>query len=521
MVAPTTLGIGAGSEPALQSEISRLAANMNNAPGGGKTSLKNSSAQVNVKIKGLSQPEQHGETKKKDKADTADDYAKCLLFPYENAVRVPTAYSNKSSLLRSRRTFVIDSNALGSSGNFAFFVQPKLGDPSSPDRFQVGLLKSPSEDTDLSNPASYIDVDTSGSSLSMDPNARWITQGTQGLIAIRNGDGVVDPNSPLSNYAQIRNGNRALDFALQYEVLPPPMGEGGNIIRIPPGAYLVSFALSSAGSSVNAPYALRVLNSDRVTFADATNVYIIGDFTDSSIAWLVRVNPGQSLWLAPVVQPTSVDNWRMAIAPSCSPAQAWSMEYGLTEAIRPVGLSVLTTNLLPDMTAGGLIESALLSELAMDKVMNPSQWLTPTGLASLGEHYRGNLKRGNYTWWRPFQVDELKFRSIDEHNKFEYPLILVRGNVPKPSDLMAGQGIVAVTVEFVYEIMQNTQMLERKSSFGTTQKLEEALGLLSKVGSSTSNDSHGNLLKKVNHAVDTGVKLAPMLTALGETFGWI
>lgn len=440
-----------------------------------------------------------------------------MISPYDHATRIPTAYSNKSSLLKTRRTFDVSVSDLSAEREFAFFVQPKLGDPSSPSKYQVGLVNLSIVNPDLTEPSSYRKFDNTGSSLPLDPNSPWITQGAPKAIGV-SAQPVTSQFYPLRGMTDWTPSGRRFTYGAN-----PTQQDGtgpnvdNSLLTVPPGSYLtIVRTTTSAVSTTVQPARLKIvagrddpttgtvelLQSDVVGHTNQENVYAV-EITDFD-KLAVTKNLTETANLSTLV---------IIMVPLCSPNIAWSSDYGLTEMVRPVGMSVLTTCVLSNMYAGGQIQQAMLTGSSYDKLFGVN-WLGPTGFNNIEGYFTGNLSEGGYQWWRPCSVEDIQFKSVSDANAYEYPVMLVKGKAPPVPGESANAVICQVTVEFVYEILQNSQLLERKRTVGSTELYESALRAIQGVPYASENPKHSSLLKQVNQVLDTGAKLLPFLSFL-------
>lgn len=480
--------------------------------------LRSSSATLpTVKAKGLAL----------NQVDAADEYAKCLISPYDHATRVPTAYSNQSSLLKTRRTFDVSVGDLSAGREFAFFVQPKLGDPSSPACYQIGLVNMSLENPDLTESSSYRKYDQTGSSLPLDPNSPWITQGTPKAIGIRNSGAAfssqVYPLRGATNWnIPVAGGQVPLTYGATWSQADGQEGGVGcSLLTVPPGSYLYTVRTVTSAVSITAipyPPSLRRGNIMDASVGTTTLLYsTAAGHTQQVAQYAMNITEFDKIVLLKAATETAnVTDMIITMVPLCSPGVSWSSDFGLTEAIRPVGMSVLTTCLMSKMYAGGQIQSAMLTGSSKDKIFS-GNWLGPTGFNNIEGYFTGNFDEGNYMWWRPFSPEDIQFKGIAQANQYEYPTMLVKGKIPPVPGELASAVLCQVTVEFVYEILQNTQLLERKKVVGSTELYESSLRAVQRIPYASENPKHSDLLKKVNKVLDTGAKVLPILRELG---GW-
>lgn len=451
---------------------------------------------------------------KKEHQLDAEEYARCLVSPYDHATRIPTAYANKSSLLRTKRTFAITGEQLSAQREFAFFVQPKLGDPSRPDRFQVGLINMSLPQRNLNDVSSYVQYDDTGKSLALDPNSPWITQGIPRALGLRNAT-VTTQTNPLQGALPWEPSGKKFTYGMpgmRFQALPTA---AGSRLTINAGTYLATVRSTSA----SAPSVLQHLNLSRVLPDGSYSASGITLLMDNGVAasveqfsqWAITIHEGEYLRVYSRDTAVNLQSFILDLVPLTSPAVAWSPDYGLCETVRPVGMSVLSTCALPPLTAGGIIQSAMLVGASGDKVFDGT-WLEANGFSDVDGYFSGPLETGNYMWWRPMQEADLNFRNVGDANAHQYPQMLIKGFVA--SDVAPSATVMSITIEFVYEIQHNSQLLDRKKRTGSTVVYESALTAISNVPYASENPEHSSLLKQVNRILDTGSRLIPFFTAM-------
>lgn len=450
----------------------------------------------------------------------AAQYAKCLLFPYNNACRIPTAHSNKSSLIRSKRTFHVEvggTEAGAFAGRFAFFVQPKLGDAGNPVSYQIGYVNMLDGGvTTLNDAAAYITGPNDDKSLTIDPNSPWVTQPPPSALGL-SVTGVTATQLPLSG-ATPWIPNAALGpitFNQSYQLYD---GVGTwatqSILRIKPGSYLLSVATStSAVATVDAPMSVVISagngtdkNVGVLTLLSSTGL----NHTTQVQLYSLLVTESDAIRFG-VVAANTITSARIILTPLCSPNYNWSANYGMTEMVRPVACSVLATCVLPSWKNGGLIASSLLPPGSQDKIMGSTDWLDLEKFTSANEYHRGELKHGSYVWWKPSGYSDTAFKTIEDSNAYQFPMMAFCGYTAEKEQRMT---VLEVTVESVFEILQNTQLLDSKNEVGSTDTYERSLRGVARLNSATENPKHSTLLQDIGNIMSEGAKFLPLLSMI-------
>lgn len=464
---------------------------------------------------------------------SATNYAKCLLSPYEHACRIPTVFDNKSSLLKTKRTFSIRlKKDAAEARKFAFFVQPKLGRPDNPSSFQVGMVDfSNSAAPPLDTADSYVKFDSSGQSLTMDPNTPWITQPKPSAFGIATtpttGGLLRDPKDwGISNGAT--GELDTFTYGARWHVRPGSTQDTDALV-IPPGSYFM-VVRGTVGTPVEHARACQIqvvggANDDDVGKIRelSNNGFPTGGTVKPTAYYSLEITERDSIRFStnPGVAAPNLSELLIIILPLNSPRIAFNANYGIAEMVRPVGMSVLTTCVLPQLVAGGTIYSTRLAGGSMDKVLSGS-WLEDNGFGSFNDYFRGNLAEGNYTWWAPSCLDDTQFYDVQSGNAREYPMILVKGTVPTGITYDATSGwsdvICLVTVEFVYEILQNTQLLDVKRLIGDVNDWSHGIKAVAGIPAFSENPKHSQLLRRVENVLSEGAKFIPLISQIAAGF---
>jgi len=462
-------------------------------------------------------------------SELAERYAKCLVFPYDNACGLPDNALSQSHVFRTRKTFTVsvpNTEASGAGrGRFAFFVQPKLGDPADPQKFKIGRVNfSNGIPINLQNPSVYDSLSAQATSLAVDPNAPVLTQPSPFAIAIRNtsvpaypappfqGGGDWNPSANLPfTYNSTYSLADGIDTWSSYSILRP--GFSGSCMIV-----VYTKTNNTAASSRPVELSLAKVNSTDTTLGVLVPIFSEGTGEKVQAAsYALALTPGDALRFKTVNSTDSLSSIWVTVTPLWTPNYALDMNYGMIEKIRPVGLSVLTTSIASSLTNGGTISATLTPGAALDKVFTtPGVWLRSEDMSYWNTYYTGDLKQGSYVWWKPADDLDRQFRSVEEMNAYQYPVILVSGQVS--SDALASGSAtltpIQVTVEFVYEISQNTQLFPDTRQVGSSAAVTLASKAVHKLTNLTENPKHSTLLSDVAKVIDSGAKFLPFLMSI-------
>jgi len=457
----------------------------------------------------------------------AEKYAKCLIFPYDNYTFIPDSNLARSSLFRTKRTFTVnvpvDPAAGDAAGHFAFFVQPKLGDAGDPKQFQVGVLNlNTGYPKNLWDPANYVLRPNPVTTLPLDTNSSILTQPRPSCAAVN----VPIPQTtgpPLVGWVDYQPvAGKQFSFNSNLDIYSGSgTWQNDSIMKIASGSYLLVVSTETVGAAtVAAPLTVTIsatgpndfpgsstlLNSEGLGVTKQTQIYSIAVTPNDSI----RFSRATAL---PADVPTKIV---IFVTPLFSPNYNLTEDYGMIERIRPVGLSVLTSCVMSQVKASGTIASTLTQPGQADKIFGSgaSYWANVDGICSMDEYFRGPLAKGSYTWWKPAGPLDRDFYTVEEHNAREYPMILVAGNLGDIDGVGVSEAPIQVTVEFVYEVCQNTQLFEERHFTGSQVLVDAAMQGVGRLSSMTENPEHSSLLGDIANIMEQGSKFLPLLAFL-------
>lgn len=447
--------------------------------------------------------------------------ADCYVSPYDHPCRLPTVYQNESSLFNTRTTFEVTVPSTGTgAGHFAFFVQPKLGDPSDPKSLKIGLINFESGlVTDTTQLSAYSNV----SELAMDPNTVALTQSTNRIYGMNaTTPSLADPLAGVAGPFPSSNGTPvAYGMELNHTaVVDATFPQGGySRIIVPPGSYDVfiqSKFTTAPTTGVNA-INLGVYDSKGVQLTGQSetifsgNINLVGGDLQATSLYGVNVPSGYHVRLWTKAGPTAVDNNRIIFQTAVLPNVAWDSNDGIAESVRPVALSVLSSCRASTISDGGDLITMFTTRDMYDKVFTNSavNWTIPDGMTKMSGWMRTKVRDGSYCWWAPSCQEDTFFRSVQDANQYEYPMIMVcgktDGNTSSP---------LSVTVDFVYEVLHQSQLFERKHQLGSTRVYEEALKAVGQMQHISENRKHGGFLTDVARVIGAAAPFAPLLAGL-------
>lgn len=440
-------------------------------------------------------------------------YAKCMVSPFDDACRLPGAYGNQSSLMRTRRNFDIKVPLTGgAAGRFAFFVQPKIGAPDMPEHFQIGLVDySKGVPTDLKSLNAY--QQPPGDDLRVDPNSVYITQKAASI-----GRWAAHPAQPydiattdfLTDLQAWSHDGAKLDynFSLGKDVVT-------QLFTIPTGTWLLTIHCTSKNGinfSTPVPIALKsvdTVGTDTTAYSiKALNIeYSVGQrYTNSD--YVIKAGPNTRFGIVNQLgTDDKLNNYRLTFSPCSSPNYLWSSDNGIVESIRPVGCTVLATYMGSTLENAGTIVAGLSTMESFDKifkVIDGSRWDNGTKMTGMSyDAKRYSIRKGAFVWWKPNDKSHTEFVNPEKHLDMEYPVILVAGEGPKKDEVC-----LTVQVEFCYEVIQNSQLFPKKMQYGNTSIVENVVSRVASITSVSENPNHTKVMKDVANILDSGARFA-------------
>lgn len=455
--------------------------------------------------------------------DKAKFYALCLALPSVYQSKIPDGYRRKTAKYHSHRVFEIKAN---SAGQFAFCVQPKIGNFDNPFHFNVALclpdaLLNP-QDYDFTSVSAYeAFVGAADSDLRVDPNYTALTAELPSFthfVSAAAGTG----DKPFSDSAGISalsyNSHIAYDVVGGFSTFTFP--KGNYYIQLMAFTTNVSTASGSSWNITNTGGSWTNELSEIVTGTTPaitrTTVGILYNATSDTLNRLtIRLNG------AAVTTATA----QMVAATILPNNTAHSVNSGLVGSIRPCAMSVLTSYNGPLLQNGGQIAGALvpgeelLSNFFTNAADDPGAFRSWQTIASLNEANTDNpLNLGNYTTWRQDDVTDFEFFSPSRSSQMEYQGIVVAGTWNPGSDPIDTDAVIArVEIDIVYEIRTEKTLLPKDSYIGSQQCIDYANQYLAGLPISSENKIHMDTFKKwfgyVSKAAKVFTEVAPFILA--------
>lgn len=450
------------------------------------------------------------------------DLARCWLSPYQHATRLPTAYGNKSALFHSYQRFEVPIPQTGTAqGRFAYFVQPKLGDPSSPTGFKIGLVDfSSGFPSNLSSPDAYV-RQVGQNYLPMDPNTQPLTQTTSKVLGLSI-NAVPDLADPLATATVSTVQGTPVIYGLDYIYRPVvdaayPQG-GYDVWVLNPGSYSLNVYSKWVGLPATGEQPLNfeiyqgaVHIADAVKSSTSIREELIGGGYAGNGNYFFTLAEGQHMRVSVKAGITQLTYCRIRLNSCSIPGVAWNANNGLTESVRPVAMSALSSCRASTLVDGGTMVTLFTPPDFADKIFTDNQvpWVAYENLSMFQNSKRTTVKKGSYVWWSPSSEKDTWFRDVSEANAYQYPCFLIAGIADKD----AGTALT-VEIEFVYEVLTASQLFDQKKKCGSSAIVDNALVAVSDMPHVTENSGHGSLLKDLSKVIGAAAPFAPLLMGL-------
>lgn len=445
----------------------------------------------------------------------ANLYAKAMLLPYDNAMRIPDGPKKLSTIVRARRTIIVPVDSAVEDGRFAGFFQPKLGDPSNISSYQCAFYDftkgahaskdDPStwrhviDDVDVSMDVNYPQL------MSPVPSGAMARTMASGLYArpfegatplIIDGRDGVDPNFRWNEVAYVDGAFSA------------------SRIILTPGGYEVELRAAGGAGAASRPFPFTLYKLKGSVRTVVTPRYDI--MTDTNVQWIGMVkyyatlDVGESFLVENSI--TSITGCTMDLGPSQIPRVTLSNVGSVVESIRPVGMSVLCTCIAASLKDGGNIQIVRTAGGSWDKIVSQPWHLD--GISNFSGYKDYKFKHGCFGWYAPDDDVHRRFVGLDEHNQMEYPTILVSGKLPEGK-----RGDLRIVVETVFEISHNSQLFNRSFQKGNRDVIDLSCHIVSKLPSSYENNVHVSKILSTLGGLAGGLLGGPVGGTLGTALG--
>lgn len=413
--------------------------------------------------------------------------------------RIPDGFKKKTALYHSRKIFEVK---VGEAGNldFAFLVQPKLGNFGDPSEFQVALVKQDA----LLNPQDYDfeDVEayelggiTDSTSLAVDSNFTALTSAPVGSSVILGVSGWT-PARPWGTNTSLNNWNLSM------------VDDSGTNTKFifPPGNYFVLLHVGGTGLTAASGSVYNISMPDGGTWENETFEVLTGTSPNATVSMKgIIVNAtesGDRLQIS--CNATTIGFAQMRIYPMQEEGMTAPIDAGYVGSLRPTAMSVLTTYTGPTLTDGGNIASALIpgsavkSNFLTNSPQDPGSFRTWQAIATLTEaEHDGRLSKGAYTTWTQEEDVDFDFFTPSKQNLWPYNAIVVAGTFnPGSGSLDPNTVIARVEVDIQFEIRTPKNLIEKEYCVGSQACIDSANQMALNIPFSMENETHMEKFKR-------------------------
>lgn len=202
---------------------------------------------------------------------------------------------------------------------------------------------------------------------------------------------------------------------------------------------------------------------------------------------------------------------------------------GTVSTLRPIAHSVLLTNLLPEILAGGNVVaySAPSGDIrsiyyTQGLTIQPQEWFQLATLNKGNLMHDGPVKDGAYAFTQQWNDNDMLLRTPSEVNNYSYPGIMMSGVVIPPNGY---SGIIAafrLRVITIWEYVTDYPIFVPKALIGDASRWGHVMSILSKMQHAMPNNKHRRYLEKIFDEFHKGSRkkdksnwLSDMLQAAG------
>lgn len=448
-------------------------------------------------------------------------YALAQAMPAIYQSRIPDGFKKKTALYHSRKVFEVKVG-LQSGGktnlDFAFLVQPKIGNFGDPFEFQVAMVKQDA----LLNPQDYDfeDVDTyelggssDSTSLAVDSNFTALTAKAIGS-AFMGGVTGMTPALPLGTNPNIFDWNINIVDASSTNtqlVLPPGnyfmlLHVGGTNLTAASGS-VFNISMPEGGSWENETLEVLTGTSPNATAAmKGVNIFATG----SGNVVQISCNAG------------TIGFAQFRIYPFAEEGLSSPIDQGYVGSLRPTAMSVLTTYTGPTLTDGGNIASALIpgssikANFLTNNPQDPGSFRSWQAIASLTEaEHDGRLSKGAYTTWSQEEDVDFDFFEPSKENKWIYNAIVVAGTFnPGSTPVDSETTICRVEVDLQFEIRTPKNLIQKEYCVGSQNDIDAANKMALNIPYAMENETHMETFKRYVGYVLKAAEIAETIASL-------
>lgn len=445
-----------------------------------------------------------------------ENYCKCLYMPSSCYSRIPDMFSKQSSLTQSRLMFDLTGHFANTAddGRFAAAFRANFGDTDMPTNYQNLIVDSSGG---WPAPNGFNSVNAYKSSQTLFSDDLRVDQYFDELGQPPNSYATVYGANGQTNFF---TGNSISAYNLGVTVTSP--NATTTNFTLPVGTFQVTLAASYAGSApVHAVFSAVAPNN--ITNLANTTAATGGVFYGEVQVYIVNIkNPGSPLTLVmnDALQENVNQNPFVNFVPLFYPQDNISNPAGggLASSIRPVGMSVLYTSLLPSIQDGGNVCIAFVPKGTIAQsfaTANPGNkpFMLYDGLCKYAQDkYDGAHCQGAYAFWTPEDEDDLKFLPIGSQNDHDYPEIILCGRVIPGQALTGDVTIGRLEINRIWEWTSESNFVSKVTIQGSVSCIEAAQRCFAEMGHCSANGKHldnfASLVKRLGGKIVSGFNTA-------------
>lgn len=405
----------------------------------------------------------------------AKKFAAMQMNPGAVQCQVPDSDFRESALVSSTMVFDLEvdmtATSSGIPGQWAFLVQPKLGNFGDPQKYKVAYVdptKMSAGDQSANNysstgPYKISDSGNAGTDLRIDPTFYELTQGPPGYTSFTGLAAGTSVSKPFGNTSNMTVTAPSANLVVKYDG-----SSTTGTWQLPLGSYLV-YARVTATTISAFGYNGQATATPMEFFAGA-GVY--------GVLWRVSVtDPAKNQFSFDVTAGAAPTSSAIYFARTVYDDVATNSNSGAVAAYRVAGMSVTVTPTVTAFDKGGQMAAALLPNCDANKRFfvntppGPEGALRSFEAVSMLANKKGirNFEEGLYIWWTQLSSDDYKYQSPVVMDTYEPPTIVCSGRwQPSVGSLPSGKYVIGkVTVSTVYEFLTEDQSFKTKPSPGS------------------------------------------------------
>lgn len=426
-------------------------------------------------------------------------FALAQAMPAIYQSKIPDGFKKKTAFYHSRKVFEI---TVGEANNldFAFLVQPKIGNFGDPFEFQVAKVKQDA----LLNPQDYDfeDVDaydlggvSDSTSLAVDSNFTALVGKGTGSAKITTTSGWT-PDKPYTASPTITDWNLILIDA----------SATNSAFIFPPGNYFVLLHVGGTALTVASGSVYNITMPNGGTWENETSEVLTGTSPNATASMkgiiVQATDTGNLLQIS--CNAGLIGFAQMFVYPMQEEGMSTPINEGFVSSIRPTAMSVLTTYTGPTLTDGGNIASALipgaaiLSNYLTNNPTDPGSFRNWQAIATLTEaEHDGRLSKGAYTTWTQEENVDFDFFTPEQLNNWQYNAIVVAGTFNNGGTVLSADTVIArVEVDIQFEIRTTKNLLPKDYYVGSQGCIDAANQMAQNIPFSQENETHMETFKR-------------------------